>query len=425
MKYSIIYLAAGLSRRFGENKLTSKYNNKYLFQCGLDALCDTMQKRGCCDELVVVTRYDEISEYVASLASKLLSANIQCVHNNESEKGISTSIRLGVEACTSTDGYLFLVADEPNITSATILSMMTRFETDSCSILYASYKGISGNPVIFSSSFRDELLALTGDCGGKRIIKAHLQLCHEFEVTSSEELEDIDEKVSCFAPAFADKSSESFTDEKGYIRREKMLDYFRINPNSNCVISVVGAGGKTTLIDMLSREIAKHGRVIVATTTHMRYPEFIHVYSIDDILHELPQDERIIIVNGHTDGSKHSTKLSSVLPHEVQALTGYNIPILLEADGSHCLPCKAPADHEPVIPQATDIVIGVLGALAVGHPLHEVCHRPVYAAKLLNKGMDDIITREDLSLLLGSSMGQKKNVTDKMNYYAVINEWKY
>ena len=38
--------------------------------------------------------------------------------------------------------------------------------------------------------------------------------------------------------------------------------------------------------------------------------------------------------------------------------------VLIEADGSKRLPCKVPADHEPVLLPESDIVVAVLGLSA-------------------------------------------------------------
>ena len=49
--------------------------------------------------------------------------------------------------------------------------------------------------------------------------------------------------------------------------------------------------------------------------------------------------------------------------------------VLIEADGSKCLPCKVPADHEPVLLPESDIVVAVLGLSALGRSLKECCFR--------------------------------------------------
>lgn len=443
MKYTVIFLAAGLSRRFGENKLLSKLNNKCLYEYGLEAVIDALakhishgehsvsDKHSNRDRIIVVTRYEEIVNHVAAVSADYPDGFISCVINNESEKGISTSIRCGLQQSAyddSEDAYIFMVADEPNISSDTILDMMNRFESGTSGIMYASFEGNSGNPVIFAKKYRGELMALSGDKGGKKVAMAYPEDCTGYEVSQREELEDIDLKISHYRPINSDT----------YIERGLMIDYFGIDPGRADVVCVVGAGGKTTLIDMLSYEISKSHRVIVATTTHMRYPDFKNVYSVDDVIKALPEGEQIVVVDGRSalESRQHQTerasanskithdKLMSITSEDIDNLRKYNIPILIEADGSHCLPCKAPASFEPVIPAHADIVIGVQGTVAIGHTIADICHRPDYVAKVLNKGLDDTVTKEDLITLLTSQNGQMKNVTADMKYYPILNDWK-
>jgi CTP:molybdopterin cytidylyltransferase MocA len=49
--------------------------------------------------------------------------------------------------------------------------------------------------------------------------------------------------------------------------------------------------------------------------------------------------------------------------------------VLIEADGSRRMPLKWPADHEPVIPDYTDITVCVAGLSAIGKPVTETVYR--------------------------------------------------
>ena len=55
-----------------------------------------------------------------------------------------------------------------------------------------SYQGVMGNPVIFQGKFVPELMALTGDVGGKAVVKAHLSEVFQYEADSELSLQDID-----------------------------------------------------------------------------------------------------------------------------------------------------------------------------------------------------------------------------------------
>jgi molybdenum cofactor cytidylyltransferase len=53
-----------------------------------------------------------------------------------------------------------------------------------CGIILPVYKGIKGHPIIFKMKYRDELMRLMGDIGGKEIIERHPSDVLEVEVDS-------------------------------------------------------------------------------------------------------------------------------------------------------------------------------------------------------------------------------------------------
>ena len=90
--------------------------------------------------------------------------------------------------------------------------------------------------------------------------------------------------------------------------------------------------------------------------------------------------------------------------------------VIVEADGSRGLPLKCPGDQEPVIPDGTDLVIGVAGATAIGQTFREACHRFPVACRYLGRSPEEKITAEDLAVCLTSDVGQKKQVACEYRY---------
>lgn len=208
------------------------------------------------------------------------------------------------------------------------------------------------------------------------------------------------------------------------------------------IIAVVGAGGKTTLIELLAEEYAEAGsRVIVTTTTHMLCPKKASVLFIDDMtamekanVTENLENERkflyekisqsptgILYIAAHAADFAQSGKLAPISDGFQKALFQCGYPIIIEADGSKKLPCKVPAVHEPVIPDETTTVIGVLSTRAVGQQIKSCCHRAELAAELLKKSIEDEIEFTDLEKIAESSQGLRKSVQDTMEFYAVLN----
>lgn len=183
------------------------------------------------------------------------------------------------------------------------------------------------------------------------------------------------------------------------------------------VISLVGGGGKTTLLYAMARLCAAKGwRVLVSTTTHIQQPKAFWVRTIE---------ER----NAHWNAGNYAvvgqpaenSKLKSIPSEQLRRwMQGADI-VFLEADGAKRLPCKAPANHEPVILPESDIVLAVVGLSAGNRPLHEVCFRLEKACVLLDATPETRLTPSLLAKLLASDAGGRKNVNDR-EFYVILNQ---
>lgn len=189
----------------------------------------------------------------------------------------------------------------------------------------------------------------------------------------------------------------------------------------NPVISVVGAGGKSTVIEAIADEYADRGQdVIITTTTHIRYKES-----------DKESDKDFNAKDGNVRGKKKYIgipmeengirKLKAPSEETLKELIEKRTcPILIEADGSKGLPCKAPAEYEPVLRLETEVVIGVLSSRCIGGKIKDVCHRPEMVSRLLKKGKNDIITDKDLEVIFQDSNGLMKGVTQGMKYVPIL-----
>jgi probable selenium-dependent hydroxylase accessory protein YqeC len=65
--------------------------------------------------------------------------------------------------------------------------------------------------------------------------------------------------------------------------------------------------------------------------------------------------------------------------------------ILIEADGSKQLPIKAWADHEPVLPTCTSMVLILAGLSCLEKPLSAACHRPHLAAECASDQANELL----------------------------------
>jgi probable selenium-dependent hydroxylase accessory protein YqeC len=172
-------------------------------------------------------------------------------------------------------------------------------------------------------------------------------------------------------------------------------------------VTLVGAGGKTTLAHALADEAAACGaRVLLTTTTHMeREPGLITDPA--EALRQLQHDEsplkapkvadlapvaplrtlssssrshpgHVVLAGRETDDAMFTG------PADVDRQRRAADVTVIEGDGSRRLPFKVPAAHEPVVPAWTDLLVIVTGASALGRPLGEVCCRVEVTSRLLD-----------------------------------------
>ena len=135
--------------------------------------------------IIVSTQYDAIAEAVKT-------KEIQVLYNPHPEDGISSSVKIGLNASLDADAVLFTVSDQPWLTSETICELIHVFLNTSKGIACVSCQGKMGNPCIFDRKYYNELLSLEGDKGGKKVIMKHLDDTQIYEIEEGRELEDID-----------------------------------------------------------------------------------------------------------------------------------------------------------------------------------------------------------------------------------------
>ena len=96
------------------------------------------------------------------------------LENPFSEEGITASIRLGVAAAwEDTDAFLFFVADQPYTEGEMIASFAEGYFKSGKKLGCTAFKGRRGSPTAFGGCYRSELLAISGDKGGRQVMKNH------------------------------------------------------------------------------------------------------------------------------------------------------------------------------------------------------------------------------------------------------------
>lgn len=170
------------------------------------------------------------------------------------------------------------------------------------------------------------------------------------------------------------------------------------------VVTLVGGGGKTTLLYALANQAAALGKTVCITTT-------THMFPHPDLPSGNVVQEGEILPDG---------KLT-LGPSIEKCRSQYDL-VLVEGDGAHGRPLKVPGVGEPVIPPESDGVICVAGMSALGGRIVGVCHRPELVCALLNKPGDGTIAIEDYVTILSSQEGGRKGLPAGAIYRCVLNQ---
>ena len=198
------------------------------------------------------------------------------------------------------------------------------------------------------------------------------------------------------------------------------------------VVSLVGAGGKTTLMYCLAKELLLAGeKVVTTTTTKILEPSSeetpcLFVHSDEEELRQLALQ--------HIDRYRHITlarerlesrKLKGISPDLVSLL--WNSPeidvVIIEADGAAGRPVKAPRGWEPVIPAHTTLVLGLLGVDGVGKELNEEnLFQAERISQLTGIPMGEKMTCEGIAILMVHPQGIFKGTPHSSRRVAFINK---
>ena len=147
--------------------------------------------------IIVVTAYDEIEK----LCKEQFTDCIVVRNQGEQNDGIASSIRKGVEAATdhsvraeskAVSYDMFFQADQPYVKAELLIDFLDAFFKSKKGIGALSCEGTLRSPNLFSETYRPELLALSKECGGKKIIRSHPDDVFSYPVFIPEFFVDID-----------------------------------------------------------------------------------------------------------------------------------------------------------------------------------------------------------------------------------------
>jgi len=210
----------------------------------------------------------------------------------------------------------------------------------------------------------------------------------------------------------------------GYNLEMQLIHALRLTPTA--CIAIVGAGGKTTALFQIARQFT--GPVIITATTH--FGEWQIPLADQHIIASSPDNlagvrfDGVTLVTGPLRQDNRTDGVSQNIISWLRAKTKeLSVPLLIEADGARQKPLKAPAAHEPAIPDFVDPVVVVAGLSGLGKPLtDETVHRPETFAKLSGLKISEAITSEALIHVLIHPKGGLKNIPAQARKIVLLNQ---
>lgn len=203
-------------------------------------------------------------------------------------------------------------------------------------------------------------------------------------------------------------------------------------PGNSRVFSLIGGGGKTSLMYHWAACLEANGYSVVTTTTTKLADQprkdvsILAAGNLPEAIHLLKQiDLSRSIFTLVSDQKPAPGKLAGI-PAEWFDQLSLQFPatfFLVEADGSAGRSLKGHLAHEPVIPACTSLVIPVIGLDAVGKPIDEDnVHRPGQFSLIAGSAPEGIITEAMVAKVLLSSSGYLHNTPDSATIIPYVNK---
>ncbi|UCE98123.1 MAG: nucleotidyltransferase family protein, partial [Dehalococcoidia bacterium] len=161
---SAILLAAGESKRMGKPKLLLPFGKSTVIGSTIDNLLNSKVNE------VIVVLGANIQKTKKALAGK----PVKITTNPLYQQGMSTSLICGLmQVNQQSQRIMIALSDQPLIDTKTYDRLIYKSTHSNFGIVVPTYRSRRGNPIIFNVSYKDELLQLKGDIGGRDLLGHH------------------------------------------------------------------------------------------------------------------------------------------------------------------------------------------------------------------------------------------------------------
>ena len=175
LRLGVVVLAAGAGRRFGGGKLLALLDDRPVLQHAVDAAADWGP-----DALIAVLGHD------ADVAERIVGwGDAQRVRNPDPDRGLASSLQVGVAAAAAVDppldGVFVALGDQPRVRAATYRTLARAAAADGGShpIVVPRYSGEAAgvaNPALLLRAAWPTVATLGGDRGMGPVIASRPEL---------------------------------------------------------------------------------------------------------------------------------------------------------------------------------------------------------------------------------------------------------
>ena len=184
-KIAAVVLAAGDATCKGQPKLTLPIDDQPLIRRVVEAVSRARVD----DTIVVVGAHEE------SVVSALQGTPARTVSNPDHARGVGTSIRLGIESAPEdTEAYLLVPGDLALLDTATLDSLIQRFEAGPEGIVVPEYQRVPSPVMLLDRRYRDQLMNLDDEDDALRVLLENPQDVYDHHMSTDGVVFDIDDE---------------------------------------------------------------------------------------------------------------------------------------------------------------------------------------------------------------------------------------
>lgn len=155
-----VFLAGGVGKRFGGNKLLADAGGEPVLARLFDRVLPVLEKRS--QKVLLIAR----DPACAALGRE---RGLTVITGTFPKK--SDTVRTAALLAGDTDGILFLQSDQMLLTGESLQALIRAFERSPDRPARLCFGGVPGSPVLFPGSFLPALSALSGESGGSVLLR--------------------------------------------------------------------------------------------------------------------------------------------------------------------------------------------------------------------------------------------------------------